>query len=179
MSIIFIDADMRAVSQIFDDFLPESQLWVYIASARLTDVQTNELQNLSDDFVGSWKSHGTPVRARYSCIDNQVLLFAADANYLSPSGCSLDSLSGHIKNLGNRFGIDFFGRLSVLVWQPDHTLSNVPISAFKAGIQSGIYTPDTYIFDHSMHQCADLKSHTNIEAGHTWLKKFFAHQTDN
>ena len=46
---------------------------------------------------------------------NRFIIFAVDEQTEAVSGCSIDSSVNFVKSIGQRFGIDFFNRLNMLI----------------------------------------------------------------
>jgi hypothetical protein len=97
--------------------LPDSaRIWIYQSSRPLTPDESAEAARVLRGFADSWQAHGAPVAAWAGVLQDLFLLFAADEQSGSAvSGCSIDSSVKVVRELGARFGLDFFGRLVLAV----------------------------------------------------------------
>jgi hypothetical protein len=94
--------------------LPDhSRLWIYQTDRALTaDEMGHALTELSA-FLSSWAAHGNQLVGGAEFINPYVLIVAADEHCVPASGCSIDTLTRFITELGNKLNCDFFVRIKV------------------------------------------------------------------
>jgi hypothetical protein len=96
--------------------LPEhSRVWIYLSHRIFTKEESKIILNEVDSFVSSWKAHQKSLNASGTILLDRFLIFAVDEETEAVSGCSIDSSVNFVKSIGQRFGIDFFNRLNMLI----------------------------------------------------------------
>lgn len=88
--------------------------WIFVANRKLTDVESAQVETALQDFVRSWSSHGTPLKASAFCFEQAAIVVAADELVAKASGCSIDKITHLVKGLGQQLNVDFFDRFNVL-----------------------------------------------------------------
>jgi len=96
--------------------LPEhSRVWIYLSDRLFTQEESEIILTEVDAFVSSWKAHQKSLNASGTILLDRFLIFAVDEETEAVSGCSIDSSVNFVKSIGQRFGIDFFNRLNMLI----------------------------------------------------------------
>ncbi|NBP29022.1 MAG: hypothetical protein EBV23_05495 [Flavobacteriia bacterium] len=93
--------------------------WVFVANRKLTDVESAQVENALQDFLATWSSHGTPLKASAFCFEQAAIVVAADELVAKASGCSIDKITHLVQALGQQLNVDFFDRFNVLQKQTD------------------------------------------------------------
>ncbi|MFM7725055.1 MAG: hypothetical protein ACKO7O_09725 [Bacteroidota bacterium] len=88
--------------------------WVFVANRKLTDFESQQVENALQDFVRSWSSHGTPLKASAFCFEQAAIVVAADEFVAKASGCSIDKITHLVRAIGQQLNVDFFDRFNVL-----------------------------------------------------------------
>src|SRR5215212_5039036 len=96
-----------------DGFSPKSRVWVYQSGRLFTLSEALEIETLLNKFASEWRSHGAEVDAYANLFFGQFVVLMADETRAGVSGCSTDSSVRFIKELGEKFGVDFFNRTSL------------------------------------------------------------------
>lgn len=93
--------------------------WVFVANRKLTDVESEQVENALQDFVATWSSHGTPLKASAFCFEQASIVVAADELVAKASGCSIDKITHVVQAIGQELKVDFFNRFNVLIRESD------------------------------------------------------------
>src|SRR6476620_291385 len=96
-----------------DIFSPSSRVWIYQSSRQFTLSEALEIEALLSKFSSEWRSHGAEVDAYANLFFGQFLVLMADETRAGVSGCSTDSSVRFVKELGEKFGVDFFNRTTL------------------------------------------------------------------
>jgi hypothetical protein len=119
--------------------------WVFVANRKLTDVETAQVENALQDFVATWSSHGTPLKASAFCFEQASIVVAADELVAKASGCSIDKITHLVRALGQQFNVDFFDRFNVLIRESDEWVISTYNSAYHSvSIHSGILSMEEF-----------------------------------
>lgn len=95
---------------IFPNMPGSTRLFIYTSNVCLSDSVASKFHKELNDFMHSWKAHGSDLMASSLLIANRVLLIAVDEEEQKATGCSIDGLNRFLRT-GN---IDWFNRNWVL-----------------------------------------------------------------
>src|ERR1700730_14088237 len=99
----------------YKDLLPEyfhedSRVWIYQSNRLFSLNEVLEIEELLENFVERWNSHGTPVKGFANLFFEQFIIIMADETATGVSGCSTDSSVRVIKEIEARFKVNLFDR---------------------------------------------------------------------
>ena len=69
----------------------EARMWMHTANRLLTDEECRAVERHLASFVSSWAAHGTPLKAEFGILLNQVAVVAVDETRQVATGCSIDA----------------------------------------------------------------------------------------
>jgi hypothetical protein len=94
----------------FDTLANTSRIWIYQANRPLQSDELTQIQVYLTAQLDAWGAHGAPLKASFAIVKNQIILIAADESFQAASGCSIDTSTRWMKELGAQFSVDFFDR---------------------------------------------------------------------
>ena len=94
---------------------PESRMWFYGLKQPMSLAQKSELSAIMDEFVSSWKAHGSQLAAAFRIVFDQFLIIAVDESQQQATGCSIDKSVHLLQAFGKKHGVDFFNRMLIFV----------------------------------------------------------------
>ncbi len=121
-----------------------------------------------EEFVASWKSHGTPVKGYGNLFYGQFIVLMADETASGVSGCSTDGSVRLIREIEQRFGVPLFDRL-MLAFQPRDKIEMVPLAQLPYALENGFVGPDTPYFNNTVQTKAELEAKWLIPLKDSWL----------
>lgn len=155
----------------FESMPDNSRVWMYQSNRKLDEVESEELYRFLRNSIGNWVTHGMPMKGSFRLLHNRILLIAADQDFQSPSGCSIDSSTRWLKELGSSLNVDFFDRsIGYLI---DGELQFMAFFDAKKNIQSGLIQPDTKIINSQITNKLDAVNNLTIPASESFLKRHF------
>src|SRR5437016_14561696 len=93
-----------------DGFAPDSRVWVYQSSRLFIMSEALHIEDLLNNFVTNWQSHGAPVKGYGNLFFGQFIVLMADERATGVSGCSTDSSVRLIKQIEELFKVNLFDR---------------------------------------------------------------------
>lgn len=93
-------------------FAPETRVWIYPCSRKLTDAEAEIAENQLLAFCKTWTAHNQALRAAAEIFENRLVILAVDESQAGASGCSIDKSVHFLEQLGQRLGVDFFDRMT-------------------------------------------------------------------
>ena len=134
----------------FDQLQDDARLWVFQASRALTPQERDSLLEQIDAYLGDWKAHGAPLRTGREVEYDRFLLVAADESATGASGCSIDGLTGAIREAERRLGVTFTDNASLWFRGKTGVLRRVSRDDFRTLANTGEVDPDTTVFDNTI-----------------------------
>lgn len=150
------------------DFAADSRVWIYQSPRLFFLSEALVIEEMLENFVRDWKSHGTPVKGYANLFYGQFIVLMADETATGVSGCSTDSSVRLIKEIEHRMGISLFDRL-MLAFRIDDKVQMVPLSQVPYALGNGFIGPDTLYFNNTAATKAELESGWLIPLKDSWL----------
>ena len=85
--------------QIPADFNDSSKVWIYQSSRLFFMSEALEIEEMLENFVENWKSHGAPVKGYANLLFGQFIVLMADETGTTVGGCSTDASVRVIKEI--------------------------------------------------------------------------------
>lgn len=127
-------------NNIFEGFSDESKVWLYQSDRALTEQEMNELENELKKYTHNWDSHGSLLVATAKVVNPYMAMIVVDQTKVGLCGGSIDSKTRFVKELGQRFGVNFFNRMNVTIQEGDET-KQIHFSDLKGHKDALIFDP--------------------------------------
>src|SRR6188768_3241739 len=102
--------DLDIQQHLPDNFDDNSRVWIYQSSRLFFMSEALEMEELFNDFIKSWNSHGTPVKGYANLFFGRFIVFMADETATGVSGCSTDSSVRLVKDIEAKYHVNMFDR---------------------------------------------------------------------
>jgi hypothetical protein len=152
------------------NFHPRSKVWIYQASRVFSISEALDVEEMLNEFVSQWKSHGTPVKGAGYLLFGQFMVLMADETATGVSGCSTDSSVRLVKEVEQRFGINMFDRTTLAFVIKDN-IQLLPLSQLQYALDNQFITPDTLYFNNLVQTKQELENEWIIPVKQSWLAK--------
>ena len=149
----------------FDD---HSKVWIYQSSRRFAMSEALEMEEMMQEFVEGWNSHGTPVKGYANLLFGQFVILMADETATGVSGCSTDSSVHLIKKIEQTFKVNMFDRLSLAFIIKDK-IELLPLAQLNYALENNFITADTLYFNNLVSTKKDLVQKWIVPAKESWL----------
>jgi hypothetical protein len=160
----------------FEELPGESRVWIYTGSRSLSTSEEKLVSELLKSFCLQWAAHGQPLRASFKIERSQFIVMALDEDFQNPSGCSIDSSVGVLRQIHSATGIDFLDRSAVPFLINDQ-VTLIPLIKLKTHFTSGELKSDTL----AVHTLAASKQEwairTTIPVEKSWMAKYLPKTT--
>jgi len=152
-----------------EDFSSGSRVWVYQSNRLLTTEEALQVEDLLEEFVKSWQSHGIPVKGYGSLLFGQFIVLMADETATGVSGCSTDSSVRLIKNIEEILDVQMFNR-QLLAFVVDDDIQTVPLAQLPYAIENNYITGETLYLNNLVQTKEELLHKWLIPLKDSWLK---------
>ncbi|HEU4633492.1 MAG TPA: hypothetical protein VFS22_05885 [Flavisolibacter sp.] len=151
-----------------ENFSPASKVWIYQSSRLFSLSEALEIETLLNKFSAEWRSHGAEVNAYCNLFFGQFVVLMADETEVGVGGCSTDSSVRFIKELGQKFGVDFFNRTNLSFLVKDK-IQVLPMSQLQYAFDNGFVTEDSLYFNNLVQTKNELENNWIIPVRDSWL----------
>lgn len=161
------------MTDIFPNLPDNARVWVYQSGRELTPTEATEAQQAIDAFVKAWTSHSREVIADGKLVHNRFIVLCSDETQFAISGCSIDSSVRFVKELGAKYNIDLFDRLSLTYMDANGAVQALRKPAFAKLVTDGTITDNTTVFNNLVGTKAELLSQWQVPLKDSWHAKVF------
>ena len=154
-----------------EELHPSSRVWIYQANKKLEESELAYLTQFLEKEIAEWSAHGAALKAGFEIKYGQIVAIFADESQHAASGCSIDSSTRWFKDLGAKFGVDFFDR-SVAIVEED-ALVLYPLLGIKQVIAEGKIKEESLIASPQVSDLAYYLTQWPEPASNSWMKRYF------
>ena len=150
------------------DLADESRLWVFGADRPLSKEEGSLLAEATQRFLDGWAAHGEGLTAAFEWVHDRFLIVAVDEHQAAASGCSIDALMNHARELERELAVDLVD--SSPVWyRTGAEIRRVGRSAFQELAERGEVGIETVVFDLTVQRLGELRAgRWELPAGSSW-----------
>ena len=156
----------------FQEISDHSRVWIYQADRKLNENEVEEISQLLMEFLESWSAHGKNLYCSSQIFYNQFLVIALDEEVAAATGCSIDASVHYIKELEQRFNLNFFDR-SKVAFKDEEGVTLESMSELKNKIKEGSITEKHVTFNNLVKSKSEFDQNWEVEAGNSWIARFF------
>ncbi|ALI98915.1 hypothetical protein [Rufibacter tibetensis] len=156
----------------FEQLPAYSRVWVYQLDRPLTPEEEARMNQLLQDFVTEWSSHGRDLQASFTIKEHHFLFLATNEEVASASGCSIDKSVAFMRQLEQEFNVQLFDRTKLAFRQQDE-VRTIPLTEVKARVAAGTLAPETLYFDTLVQTVGAMQEQWPKPAKDTWLARYF------
>ena len=154
-----------------EDFHPSSRVWIYQSNRLLMMSEALKLEEMLEEFVAQWNSHGQKVKGFGTLFFGQFIILMADETMAGVSGCSTDSSVRFIKEVEKDFHIQLLDRQLLAFWHKDK-VQTLPLSQVTYALENGIINGETLYFNNNANTMANFEEEWLLPVRESWLKKY-------
>jgi hypothetical protein len=155
----------------FDELSDESRVWIYQGNRPFTSSEEELISKELRGFCDQWEAHGQALRSSFKIEKNQFVIMAVDEDFHHPSGCSIDSSVGVLRQINSATGVDLLDRSRVSFYL-DEKVTLIPLSEVKSNFISGRLQASTITFNMLAATKAEWKAKWQIPAENSWMAKY-------
>jgi len=160
----------------FEELSAESRIWIYQGNRQFTAAEVELIGKELRGFCNEWAAHGQPLKSSFKIENNQFVIMAVDEDFHNPSGCSIDSSVGVIRQIQAATGIDLLDRTKVAFFL-EGTVELIPLTEVKAGFTAGRLQPSTLMFNTLASTKGEWERKWKIAAENSWMAKYLSKTT--
>lgn len=158
--------------QIPEEFSTASRVWIYQSSRLFFLSEALKIEEILEEFVSNWKSHGADVKGYANLFFGQFIVLMADESITGVSGCSTDSSVHVIKAIEKQFNVSLFER-QTLAFIIKEKVQLLPLPQLNYAIENKFVDADTLYFNNTLTTKKELLQNWLIPVKESWLAKRF------
>lgn len=140
---------------------------IYPASRPFTPKESKVIAEKLYDFLATWAAHGKPLSSSFKIEKNQFIIVCVDEEKEAASGCSIDSLSGIMRELDQEFKLGLFDRMKASFVE-DGEVKTMKLQEFRKGLKEGNISQDIEVFDFSKNSYIAFLSDFLLPLNKSW-----------
>jgi hypothetical protein len=151
-----------------EDFNASSRVWIYQSSRLFMISEALEIEDMLNNFVESWNSHGAKVKGYANLLFGQFIVLMADETATGVSGCSTDSSVRLIKQVEETFKVDMFNRQN-LAFVVKEKIQTIPLAQLNYAFENNFINAETIYFNNLVLDKQSLLTKWMVPAKESWL----------
>lgn len=152
------------------DFDDKSHVWIYQSSRLFFMSEALQMEDMLNDFVSNWKSHGDPVKGYANLFFGHFILLMADESATGVSGCSTDSSVHLIKSIEEKFKVQLFDRQNLAFIVKDK-IQLLPLNQLDYAVDNDFISAETLYFNNTVLSKKELLEKWIVPVKESWLAK--------
>jgi hypothetical protein len=157
----------------FEELGAESRVWIYQGSRPFTSQEEGLVSKALKVFCEQWNAHGQALKSSFRIEKNQFVIMSVDEDFHNPSGCSIDSSVGVLRQIHAATGVDLLDRSRVAFYLDDK-VTLIPVSEVKVNFTSGRLQASTLTFNTLASTKAEWESKWQIPVEKSWMAKYLS-----
>jgi hypothetical protein len=139
------------------DLPDDARLWIFGAKRPLSGEEASRLHGKTGRFLDGWAAHGEALAAACDWRYDRFLVIALDERRAPASGCSIDALMGHVRQLERELGVDLADGAPVW-YRNGEEIRFVSRREFRKLAASGDVNGRTVVFDLTVGRLGELRA---------------------
>ena len=156
----------------FDHLADSSKIWIYQSNREFTENEMQEINEMLESFIGSWKRHGDDLRASYLIKYNQFIVLAVDEDHNEVSGCSVDASTHVFKQIEQTYQVDLFNKLNT-AFKDGENINIVSLADFQKYVKQQKINSKTIVFNNLIKTKKELSTAWEVDAENSWHNRYF------
>ena len=151
-----------------NDFADSSRVWIYQGSRLFLISEALEMEEMLQQFIEGWKSHGEKVKGYANLFFGQFIIIIADETATGVGGCSTDSSVHLIRSLEDKFKVQLLDRQQLAFMVKDK-IQVLPLSQLDYAVENNFINGDTIYFNNTVLSKGALLQNWIIPVKESWL----------
>ncbi|WP_447639859.1 MULTISPECIES: hypothetical protein [Chitinophagaceae] len=160
--------DLEFKQYIPEGFAPASRVWIYQSNRLLSIPEVMEADNILQDFVAQWATHGQANKGFARIFFGQFIVLMADETAHHISGCSTDASVRIIKHLETLLKVNLFDR-QLLAFEVKGKIQCIPMNQLNYGLEHDFINADTLYFNNLVQTKQELLDKWIVPLKDSWL----------
>lgn len=148
-----------------------AKVWIYQSSKSLDEDDVNYLKVQLDDFITSWESHGSTLKATFEIVHDLFVVLFVDEEGDRMCGTAQDNSVKLMKQLGQELEVDFLDRMNQS-YKNGEQVEVVKMNDFTALLANNEIDENTIVYNNMVTTKIDFDNHWEVALKDSWHKQF-------
>lgn len=136
-----------------------SRAWIYGSRPAPDPDRAARLRGATREFLDGWAAHRQALRAGMGWLHGRFLVVAVDESRAPASGCSIDALVDHLREMEEETGLTLLDASAVWFRDPDDDgIRTATRPEFRRLAEAGEVDGDTTVFDLTAERLEEVRS---------------------
>ena len=149
---------------------PDARVWVFQSNRNLSDAEVKAIVNSGIEFTSEWTAHGASLKASFDVLYDRFVVIAIDEKQATASGCSIDKAVHFVKDLEDKFNLNFFDRMHV-AYRKGNEIASCSLSEFEKLASENIVTESTIVFNNMVNTKASFDTEWEVPLKQSWQSR--------
>lgn len=154
----------------FHQLSASSKVWIYAANRTFTPEEENIIAKKMEHFLKNWQDKEEIITGGFELALQQFIIVATSGEQ-HVDGCALDQLLRLIKEIEQQLNISMLNRTNIY-YKQNNNLTQLPLLAFKEGLQKGSISPEVTIIDTTISTLEQYRNGWEKAAKESWLSRY-------
>jgi len=156
----------------------DARLWIFGANRPLAAEEASRVDEETARFLEGWATHGEELLAAFDWRYDRFLIIALDERRAAASGCSIDALMDHVRQLERELGVNLVDGSPV--WYRDgEEIRFASRRKFRELATSGDVSGRTVVFDLTVQRLGELRTgRWELPATSSWHRQLLPSEAD-
>ena len=156
----------------FNQLPDHARVWIYPSNRELSKSEISKIENLAEDFLNQWTSHGADLQAGLHLPYDRFIVLGLNESIQSASGCSIDTSVRFIQSLEEQFDIVLLDKMNV-TFKSENTIDYIPLKEFRAKARKKQVTSDVIVFNNLVLNKMEYDTLWEVPASSSWHSRYF------
>ena len=156
----------------FNQLPGHARVWIYPSNRELTKSEISKIENLAEDFLNQWTSHGNDLQAGVNLPYDRFIVLGLNESIQSTSGCSIDASVRFIQSLEADFDIVLLDKMNV-TFKKQNTIDYIPLNEFRNKAKRKEVAPDVIVFNNLVLNKIEYETLWEVPASSSWHSRYF------
>ena len=156
----------------FNQLPGHARVWIYPSNRELTKSEISKIENLAEDFLNQWTSHGNDLQAGVNLPYDRFIVLGLNESIQSTSGCSIDASVRFIQSLEADFDIVLLDKMNV-TFKKQNTIDYIPLNEFRNKAKRKEVAPDVIVFNNLVLNKIEYETLWEVPAYSSWHSRYF------
>jgi hypothetical protein len=155
----------------YNELAPGSRVWIFQADRELSADENIAISNELLQFVESWLSHGSLLKAHYKLLHNRFIVFFADEQGDNMCGRAIDASVRFVKELEKEYSISLIDR-SRVAYIKNGKVQACTLDELGQRIEDGEINPDTEVFNNLVSTKEEFDKSWTVPLSKSWHRSY-------
>jgi hypothetical protein len=156
----------------YEELAGESRAWIFQANKELSDTEQKAISIELTNFVNSWLSHGSLLKATFKLLHNRFIIFFVDEEGDRMCGRAVDASVRLVKELEAKYNLVLLDRAMMAYIDRDGKVQGCKLDELSQLMEQGKVTPDTKVFNNLVQNKAEFENSWIVPLSSSWHQNY-------